>query len=653
MKMISFYLKKIIYVIKNEGIMMLVKILINKFRFWLITWMQSTFRRSKRNRQNKCKLVIMTGVPYDDVGGGQRAAQLTRVALRVGWEVLYIYLYPRFDFEKQKYTISKLNIPGLIHKYINEIDTYEFLKFLNQETIIIFELPHPSLLKYLRIAKIRGIFTVFELIDDWETSLGGDWFSQEVYDEFVQKSKMVAGTAQILVEKLRHKGRDDALYIPNAANEYLFDYFKSYPKPKDLPEGKILLYIGSLYGEWFGWEYIRQAAFKNSDINICLIGDPPPKIQQDILSNFNNIFFLGSKRIESLPYYIYHAEACLLPFVPGQISDAVSPIKVFEYLFMRKIVISTKLREVERLPNVFTAENPDHFAKLCSQLENLKKCPQNEVDEFIFKNSWLSRLQTITNIKGERNISVIVLIHNNREIIERCIRSLLWHCSSYLAEVIVVDNASEDGGGDLVQTLFPNVILIRNPVNGCASGRNLGVKHAKGDVLAFFDSDQWFTSAFCFEEALNILRRNAHVGAVGWAAGWFDKTSETLGGPIVDYLPNRGMTPKAMLDGFRTDIAYLGTGGLFLPSSIFESTGGFDENYDPTTFEDTDLSFAIKKLGFELAYRDLSGIRHQQHSTTLAASRSEEYQRLFKRNSDYFKSKWRDYPSFFVEINQI
>lgn len=647
----SFYLKKIFFVIKNEGFFVLIRILVSKIHLWLTYKAQTIFLVGKRNKETKSKLVIMTGVPYDDVGGGQRAAQLTRVALRVGWDVYYIFLYPRFDFEKRNFTQSHVNFHGLIHKHIKKIDSSKLLRSIDQQTIMIFEIPHPSLVEYLRIAKIRGIFTVFELIDDWETSLGGDWFQADVLDEFIEQCDVVVGTAQVLVEKLYRKGRKDAIYLPNAANEYIFDYFKSYPRPKDFPIGKSLLYFGSLYGEWFGWEYIRETALMNPDLNICLIGDAPPQIQKDMSSLFKNIQFLGPKRIEVLPNYIHYSEACLLPFKPSQISEAVSPIKVFEYLFMNKLVISTRIKELEGLPNVFATDDPNKFATFCSQLESLKKCPQKDVDNFISKNSWLSRLQTITRIKGEQNISAIVLIHNNRDIIERCIGSLLWNCSSYLAEVIVVDNASEDGGGDLVETLFPNVVLLRNSVNGCSSGRNLGSLHAKGDTLAFIDSDQWFTSAFGFEEASTILRKNAHVGAISWAAGWFHHKNETLGGQIVDYLPNRGMTARAMLNGFRTDIAYLGTGGLFLPRSIFEATNGFDVNFDPTTFEDTDLSFAIKKLGFEIAYRDLSGIRHQPHGTTAAANRSEEYLQLFRRNSDYFRSKWRDYQSFFKELN--
>jgi hypothetical protein len=47
------------------------------------------------------KLVLCTGVPFDDIGGGQRSAQLTRAALRTGIQVLYVYIYPKYDVQKR------------------------------------------------------------------------------------------------------------------------------------------------------------------------------------------------------------------------------------------------------------------------------------------------------------------------------------------------------------------------------------------------------------------------------------------------------------------------------------------------------------------------------------------------------------------------
>lgn len=599
----------------------------------------------------KFHLVLFCGVPYDDVGGGQRSAQLTRAALRIGMRVLYVYAYPKYDFMQHRNVISAVKLPNLLHKPIKYFSEHEFINFIDEKTTVVFEIPHPLFVEYLEIAQTRGIRTVFELIDDWSTSLGGDWFEQDIFQYFVQKCDRVVGTSKLLVERLNSQGRSDALYLPNAANEYVFNRNNVYSMPADLSDGPYALYFGSMYGEWFGWEYIQRAAQDNRDLNFCLIGSKPQEIPIFLP---DNVLFLGEKNNDELPAYLGNAEFCLLPFKPGRLTDAVSPIKVYEYLFMAKPVVSSFMAEVKGLPNVYTARDESEFAQLCRQLKNTNgktDHSRQSIECFISQNSWFSRLQNIIDIKGEKNVSVIILIHNNRSIIGLCLNSLYENCGSYLAEVIVVDNASEDGGAEYVAQNYPQARLVRNASNGCSSGRNLGVKHSSGKYLAFFDSDQWFTGGFCFVEALSILQAHPEIGAVGWAAGWLDITDGQLSGSVADFYPRRAVNAKAILRGYRTDIAYLGTGGLILSRDIFEAVGGFDTAYDPTSFEDTDLSFAIKKLGYKLAYRDLSCIRHEAHKTTIASEASPAYRELYDRNCAHLLDKWKDYKKFFVRFS--
>ena len=594
-------------------------------------------------------LIIVTGVPFDDVGGGQRAAQLARCALKTGRRVIFLYIYKKFDFELNRHVESEVVVPGLIHKFIGATSPAEILKFVSPNATLLLEFPHNEALPYLQLFKQRGLRTVFELIDDWESSLGGDWFNLQIYHQFVHEAQFVVGTAKVLVKKLQAMGRDDAVYLPNAANEYIFDKYKNYDRPLDLPgeSKKIALYFGSLYGDWFGWDYIVSAAEGNSDVDFVLIGDRPA--EHCIPSLPSNVIFLGAKKIDELPAYLSYSDVGLLPFSPGKISDAVSPIKIFEYLFSSVPVVATNLPEIIDYPGIFIANSPSEFSRLCGEV-----CGKRlDNDSFIFQNSWFSRLENLTSMGKSVNFegltSAVILIHNNKSIIGRCLDSLLLHCAVYLKEVIVVDNASVDGGADFVEKEFPSVKVIRNTLNGCSSGRNLGAQFATGKFLAFFDSDQWFTSSSCFQEALSILNRDANVGAVGWGAGWFGVGRDDLGGVIADYCENRAMNEMALRDGYRSDVGYLATCGFFMPKVVFDSTEGFDVAYDPTCFEDTDISFQIKKLGLDICYRDLSGIRHQPHQTTKASSGSDAYKKLFKRNADYFRKKWAAYPNFFVD----
>ncbi|SIP88136.1 polysaccharide pyruvyl transferase family protein [Solilutibacter tolerans] len=595
-------------------------------------------------RETSCrKVFFFTGVPYDDIGGGQRAAQLARVLLSRGERVHYVYAYRKWHEGVE--VESEVCIPRLEHTFLGNSTVEDVLADAKPGDVAIFELPHIDFKSALDICSRCGVSSVFELIDAWDSSLGGDWFSEEVFQYFIDRSDKVVGTAKVLQGVLKSRGRADALYLPNAANESIFDAYRHYERPAELePEKRVALYFGSLYGEWFDWEALDAAARHCPDTVFYLIGDPPVG-----LTVAENIRFLGPKNIDELPAFLRHADIALLPFKPGHISDAVSPIKIFEYLYMGVPVISNLLPEVVDYPNVSIATSVEEFARLCAAPARTGE----DVDRFIMENSWGARVDALASprfVVGKK-VSAIVLIHNNRAIIERCLTSLLRHGEDFWAEVIVVDNDSCDGGAEYVEAHFPQVKLLRNNRNGCSSGRNLGVAHASGDYLAFFDSDQWLTNRGGIEEALQILEARPDIGAVGWAAGWFADGNDNFGGPIMDYMPARGTNVAEYQQyGVRTDIAYLGSGGLFLHRDIFHATGGFDEFYDPTCFEDTDFTLSIKATGRKIAYRDLQGVRHQPHQTTSASAGNESYQALFRRNANYFGKKWQaNHPDYFFD----
>lgn len=578
---------------------------------------------------------IFTGVPYDDIGGGQRAAQLARVALARGHRVVYVYAYRKWEAGVE--VDSRVDLRGMSHVFLDEVRAAEIIEDMRPGDTALFEIPHPVFIPFLRAARERRVLAVFEMIDAWDSSLGGDWFDPNVLAEFVRVADRVTGTARVLRESLVRMGRRDAIYLPNAYNETIFDLYRTLPRPPEyLPGKRVLLYFGSLYGEWFDWDAIRATAARSPEAVVYLIGD-----YQGVEPLPANVILLGSRQIDQLPAYLAHAEVALLPFKPGHISDAVSPIKVFEYLAMGVPVVSNDLPEVRGYPNVHIARSVEDFAGACA-----KPLVRQVDDGFLMSNSWASRLDAIVQpARLPCRISVVVLMHNNEAIIGRCLESLRLHGACLDLEVIVVDNASQDGGAARVRRDHPEVRLVSNGRNGCSSGRNLGVAHSTGRYLMFLDSDQWLVSRSAFEEAVALLRSRPDIGAVGWAAGWFDPGNADFGGPIVDYLPDRGRAVAEYVEfGVRTDVAYLGSGGLMTTREIFDQVGGFDEAYDPTCFEDTDFSLAIKAAGFRIAYRDLQGIRHQAHQTTGAGARSDAYERLFKRNAAYFGSKWSSRP---------
>jgi GT2 family glycosyltransferase len=88
------------------------------------------------------------------------------------------------------------------------------------------------------------------------------------------------------------------------------------------------------------------------------------------------------------------------------------------------------------------------------------------------------------------DLSVIVVNWNTLERLRACLRSLDEHLSSVRHEVIVIDNASNDGSPDMVETDFPAVRLVRNEENvGFGRANNQAMRVADGTWFLLLNSD--------------------------------------------------------------------------------------------------------------------------------------------------------------------
>ena len=73
----------------------------------------------------------------------------------------------------------------------------------------------------------------------------------------------------------------------------------------DLPKNykAIVTYVGSLWGEWFDWDLVANAAAAMPDTAFLLIGSTSPNIKSKVSSALTNIHFLGLKSQTEIPGY--------------------------------------------------------------------------------------------------------------------------------------------------------------------------------------------------------------------------------------------------------------------------------------------------------------------------------------------------------------
>lgn len=92
-------------------------------------------------------------------------------------------------------------------------------------------------------------------------------------------------------------------------------------------------------------------------------------------------------------------------------------------------------------------------------------------------------------------VSIIIPTYNHGNYIGKCIESII--CQTYNNwEAIIVNNNSTDNTIEIIKNFNDNRISVLNINNQgiIAKSRNIGIQHAKGDYIAFLDSDDWWYS---------------------------------------------------------------------------------------------------------------------------------------------------------------
>lgn len=111
--------------------------------------------------------------------------------------------------------------------------------------------------------------------------------------------------------------------------------------------------------------------------------------------------------------------------------------------------------------------------------------------------------------KDAPSVSVVIPTYNRKGWIAKAINSVKQQTYSAIIEIIVVDDASNDGTADFIKSEFPDVILFVNEQNkGACFSRNKGGEAATSDYIAFLDSDDQFHEQKIELQMEALLRAN-------------------------------------------------------------------------------------------------------------------------------------------------
>jgi GT2 family glycosyltransferase/glycosyltransferase involved in cell wall biosynthesis len=230
-------------------------------------------------------------------------------------------------------------------------------------------------------------------------------------------------------------------------------------------------------------------------------------------------------------------------------------------------------------------------------------------------------------------ISVILVLFNRVELTFACLRSLAENHSERL-EIIIVDNASEDQTGLLLDRLSA-VRIIRNSENrNFLLAVNQAAKEASGEYLLLLNNDAQVLPG-TLQSARRTIGSAPGIGAVGGRLILLDGTLQEAGsvvwrdGSCLGY--GRGDNPFAPMYMFRRDVDYCSGAFLLTPRRVWEELGGFDEAFKPAYYEETDYCARLWERGLRVVYDPNSVLLHYEFASSESASRALELQREHQR----------------------
>jgi len=208
-------------------------------------------------------------------------------------------------------------------------------------------------------------------------------------------------------------------------------------------------------------------------------------------------------------------------------------------------------------------------------------------------------------------ISVVIPLYNKRPYIARALNSVLAQTFQDF-EVIVVDDGSTDGGGEMVGGFGdPRIRLIRQENRGVSAARNRGIEAARAELVAFLDADdEWMPRHL--EALLRLRDKYPQAGAYGTACLLQENDSTAWVPPFSAEIPPEpweGLLSSYFRDAIRGSPP-ISSSIVAVPRCVLDEMGGFDT--DAWYGEDVDLWGRIA-LKYPIAFTwDGMGIYHKE-----------------------------------------
>jgi GT2 family glycosyltransferase len=365
------------------------------------------------------------------------------------------------------------------------------------------------------------------------------------------------------------------------------------------------------------------------------------------LQALSNVRLLGQQPYETMPQYLHHFDACLIPFKINAITEATDPVKLYEYFTAGKPVIATAMPELAPYHGlVAIAKDRDEFvAHIDSALSENDPALVERRKATAREHTWEARWRSVSAAleRAMPRASIVIVTHNQWPLTRLCLDSIIRNTQRTSVEVIVVDNASTDGTAAHLEDFsrrHRHVSVILNETNrGFAAANNQGLERASGEYLILLNNDTivppgWLT---------RLLRHldDPRVGLVGPTTNFVGNEAqvEARYETILEMEHYAHERARRFADQV-ADIHMLAMFCVAIRRNTLRAVGPLDERFGIGMFEDDDYSMRVKNAGLEVVCALDAFIHHFGQSSFVRLIEDGTYNPLFNRNRRLYEQKW-------------
>jgi GT2 family glycosyltransferase len=239
-------------------------------------------------------------------------------------------------------------------------------------------------------------------------------------------------------------------------------------------------------------------------------------------------------------------------------------------------------------------------------------------------------------------VSIIIPVFGQVGVTDRCLRSVLNARCKHSYEVVVVDDNSPDRTGEYLAGCTGLTVVSNEENLGYLLSTNKGVESSSGDYVILLNNDTEVSDGW-IDDLLSTFDEYPDTGLVGACLIYPDGRLQEAGAIIFKdgsgWNYGRFQDPGADLFASVREVDYCSAACVAIQRNVWDEARGFDERFAPAYYEDVDLAFTLRLLGWKVRYQPRVKIIHYEgisHGTD-DSSGLKAHQKI---NRSVFVEKW-------------